>query len=82
MPVGRFTLALLIALATSSMPMLCAASLRGSTSTRTAYFAAPNTFTCATPLTIEIRCAIVDSAYSSMSDSGSVGEWSTRKSTG
>src|SRR5215813_3983588 len=64
------------------MPRLCAASLCGSTSTRTAYLAAPNTLTCATPLTIEIRCAIVDSAYSLICDIASVPERSTRKSTG
>ncbi len=39
-------------------------------------------FTCATPLTMEMRCAIVDSAYSSMSESGSVAECRTRNSTG
>jgi hypothetical protein len=62
--------------------MPCAESRRGSRSTRTAYFAAPNTCTCATPLTIEMRCAIVDSAYSSITGSGNVAERSTRNSTG
>ena len=38
--------------------------------------------TCATPLTIEIRWAMVDSAYSSITESWSVGEWRTRNSTG
>ena len=46
----------------------------GSTCTRTAYFGAPNTCTCATPSTMEMRCAIMVSAYSSRSDSGMVGE--------
>ena len=36
---------------------------------RTAYFCEPYTLTCATPLTIDSRCAIVVSAYSSRSDS-------------
>jgi hypothetical protein len=61
---------------------ICARELRGSSSTRTAYFCAPNTCTCATPLTIEMRCAIVVSAYSSSVDSGSVFEVSARIQTG
>ena len=63
------------------MPMPRAESLRGSRSTRTAYLAAPNSCTWATPLTIEMRCAIV-SAYSLTVDSGSVAERSERKMTG
>jgi len=39
----------------SSIPMLYADSSRGSRSMRTAYFAAPKTCTCATPLTVEMR---------------------------
>ena len=54
-PVGRLTFAFEMADATSSIPMPCAASFFGSTSTRTAYLEAPYTCTCATPLTIEIR---------------------------
>ena len=54
----------------------------GSRSTRTANFCAPNTDTCATPLTIEMRCAIVVSAYSSTVESGSVSELTVRKNTG
>src|SRR6185436_18767907 len=81
-PVGSDTLEFWIALATSSTPIACADSLRGSRSTRTAYLAAPKTCTCATPLTIEIRWAMVDSAYSLITGSGSVAERSTRKSTG
>ena len=51
------------------MPIDRAASCRGSTSTRTAYFCEPKTLTCATPLTIEMRCATLVCANSS-----SVGE--------
>src|SRR5438552_17999830 len=36
---------------------------------RTAYFAEPNTWTCATPLTVDRRCARNVSAYSSSVDS-------------
>ena len=54
------------------MPRL--ASNRGSSRTRNAYFCAPKTWTCETPATVEIRCAIVVSAYSSTTESGSVGE--------
>ena len=43
---------------------------------------AEHLLTCATPLTIEMRCAIVDSAYSSTVDIGSVAERSTRNITG
>ena len=49
---------------------------------RAAYLAAPNTCTCATPLTIEMRCASVVSAYSSRVESGSVAERITRNITG
>ncbi len=42
---------------TRSSPMPREASACGSTCTRTAYFCEPNTFTCATPFTVEIRCA-------------------------
>src|SRR5262245_49163054 len=59
------------------MPMPCADRLRGSRSTRTAYFAAPPTCTCATPGTVEMRSAIVDSAYSSTCDIGSVDDRNT-----
>ena len=63
------------------MPMPRAESRRGSTSTRTAYLAAPKICTCATPLTIEMRWPMV-SAYSLTVDSGSVAERSARKITG
>ena len=39
---------------------------------RTACFCEPNTFTCATPLTIEMRCATLVCAISSSVESGSV----------
>jgi hypothetical protein len=44
----------------------------GSSRTRTAYFCDPYTSTWATPLSIEIRCAMSVSAYSSTVESGSV----------
>ena len=65
--------------ATSSMPIERAASSRGSTSIRTAYFCEPNTLTCATPLTIEIRWATTDCAISSSVESGSVDDRRMRK---
>jgi hypothetical protein len=61
-PVGRLTLAPLIASETWSIPIWRAASCVGSMSMRTAYFCAPNTFTCATPVTIDSLCARVFSA--------------------
>ncbi len=64
----------LMAVPTSSRPIWCAASLLGSTCTRTAYLADPNTCTCATPETIETRCATIVSAYSSRSESRIVDE--------
>ena len=76
MPVGILTFHACSAWSTSFSPICCAASLSGSTCTRTAYLAAPHTFTWATPLTCEMRCAIVVSAYSFSFDSGSVGELS------
>ena len=60
------------------MPMLRAASLSGSTCTRTAYFCAPNTCTRETPLTMEMRCASSVSAYSFTVYMGSVEESSAR----
>ncbi|OLD94042.1 MAG: hypothetical protein AUG80_19295 [Candidatus Rokubacteria bacterium 13_1_20CM_4_68_9] len=60
-----FTLACATALCTSSMPMPRAASSRGSTWTRTAYFCEPNTWTWATPLIVEIRWPRLVCAYSS-----------------
>ena len=80
-PVGRFELALATALATSSMPIDRAASSRGSTSIRTAYFCEPNTSTWATPDSIDSRCAIVCCAYSSIIDNGSVADRSTSRIT-
>src|SRR5437867_12792028 len=62
--------------ASSPMPRTCSAF--GSTWMRTAYFADPNTCTCATPSTVESRCARNVSAYSSSADSGIVAEVSAR----
>src|SRR2546421_12869504 len=45
---------------------------------RTAYFAEPNTWTCATPLTVDRRCARNVSAYSSSADNGRVPDVSAR----
>jgi hypothetical protein len=50
------------------------ASAVGSTLIRTAYFCEPYTWTCATPETWEMRCAIMFSPYSSSSYIASVGE--------
>ena len=68
--------------ATSSIPILSVCSLVGSNLTCTAYFCAPSTCTCATPSTIEMRCAILFSAYSSTTHKGSVGEVTVRKMMG
>ena len=59
-----------------------AASARGSTWTRTAYFCEPITCTWATPSTVEIRCASMVSAHSFTSESGSVAEDNERSMTG
>src|SRR3990170_5891536 len=48
---------------------------------RTAYFCEPKTSTWATPLTIEIRCARIVSAYSSTVESGRVSEVRAKRST-
>ena len=82
MPVGRLTLAAAIACATWSIPIIRDASCCGSTSTRTANFCDPNTFTWATPVTIDRRWASRFCAYRSSCGSGSVGELSVRNSTG
>src|SRR3989442_15365215 len=71
-PVGRFGLPADTAAVTSSRPIPRAASAFGSTWIRTAYLPDPNTCTCATPLTVDKRCARNVSAYSSNTDSGSV----------
>ena len=71
-PVGRFTFQFRRAASTSLMPIWREASLNGSSCTRTAYFCAPSTATCATPDTIEMRCAMRVSAYSSSVQSGNV----------
>ncbi len=63
------------------MPMERAASWRGSTSMRTAYFCEPNTSTCATPVTIEMRWAMVCCPYSSRTESGTVFDERTRMMT-
>ena len=80
-PVGRFELAPATAVATSSMPIERAASSRGSTSIRTAYFWEPKTSICATPGNIDSRWAIDCCAYSSIIDSGSVADRSTSRIT-
>ena len=72
-PVGMFTFAAATAAEASSIPMPRYASARGSTWTRTAYFCAPYTSTCATPETVEMRCAMIVSAYSSSVERASVG---------
>src|SRR5882672_7147242 len=56
-PVGRLTFQFLRAVSTSFRPIWCEASLCGSICACTAYFWAPSTCTCATPLTMEMRCA-------------------------
>ncbi len=71
-----------MACATSSMPIWRDASSRGSTSIRTANFWAPWMLTCATPVTVESRCARMVSAYSFTCDRGSVSEATHRNSTG
>src|SRR5207244_4495618 len=77
-PVGLLTLAREMAASTSSRPMPRAASARGSTCTRTAYFCEPKIVTCATPLTVEMRWARNVCAYSSTVYSGCVGELGDR----
>jgi len=74
MPVGRFTLPAAIAPATSSIPRDRVARALGSSWTRTAYLAAPYTLTWATPSTVDRRCAMNVSAYSSSAESDSVRE--------
>jgi hypothetical protein len=77
-PVGRFTLSRDAASATSSSPSPREASSRGSSWMRSAYFWAPKTCTCATPLSIEMRWLMRVSAYSLSVLSGSVGEVTAR----
>src|SRR6185503_14827767 len=77
-PVGILTFCSPIADATSSMPIPRLASDVGSSCTRTAYFWAPYTCTCAIPGTIEMRWARYVSPYSSRSDSGIVFEVSAK----
>jgi len=64
-PVGRMTLLLRTAVAMSLTLKPRVVSCAGSSWTRTAYFADPNTLTCDTPSTCDRRCAIVVSATSS-----------------
>ena len=71
-PVGMLTFCEPIAAATSSIPIPRLAREVGSSCTRTAYFWPPNTCTCAIPGTIEIRCAMNVSPYSSSCESGIV----------
>src|SRR5207244_1716890 len=54
----------------------------GSICARTAYFIAPYTCTCETPSTIEMRCAIKVSAYSSICGSDSTSELSAKNRIG
>ena len=56
------------------MPMPRRASSRGSSWMRTAYFCEPYTLTCATPLTVEMRCARFVCASSSSCESGNTFE--------
>ena len=77
-PVGMLTFCEPIADATSSMPIPRLARDVGSSCTRTAYFWPPNTCTCAMPGTIEMRCAMNVSPYSSSCDSGIVFEVSAK----
>ena len=72
MPVGRLTFAAWIASLTVPIAMPRDDSALGSSWTRTAYFWAPNTETCATPFNAEMRCASTFSAYSSSCESGSM----------
>ncbi len=62
MPDGRFTFAASIAAVTCEMGMPRDDSSRGSSWMRTAYFWLPKTFTAATPLTVDSRCASTFSA--------------------
>src|SRR6266849_3486808 len=71
-PVGEFVFQAEMAAETSLMPIFLATSLSGSSCTRTAYLAAPCTCTCETPLSMAMRGAIMFSAKSSSSASGSV----------
>ena len=81
-PVGRLTLFFSSAACTSLRPIPRDASRLGSSCARTAYFCAPMTLTCATPVIMEMRCEIIVSAYSSTTESGSVGELSVSIRTG
>ena len=73
-PVGMLTLAFLTASPTSSMPRPRLARPLGSNWMRTAYFCDPKTWTWATPFTMEMRCAMRVSPYSSTVDRGRVSE--------
>ena len=77
-PAGVFTFQLRSAVSTSLMPIIREASARGSSCAWTANFWLPSTCTWATPLTIEIRCAMRVSAYSSSVHGGTVVEVITR----
>ena len=63
-PLAWVTLALLIAVRTSSSDTPAAATASGFTATRTAGWSAPPTCTCATPSTCDRRCATPLSATS------------------
>src|SRR5437763_88830 len=71
-----------IAFATCETPMPCDASCCGSSWTRTAYLADPHTPTSATPSTIDRRCAMVVSAYSSSCVIGSTFDVKARNMIG
>ncbi len=81
-PLGTLLFQLRSCVSTSLMPIWRAASAWGSSWTWTAYFWLPSTCTCATPLTIEMRCAMRVCAYSSSVHGGSVVDVMTRYSTG
>ena len=77
-PVGVFTFQLRSDASTSLMPICRAASAWGSSCAWTANFWLPSTCTWATPLTIEMRCAMRVSAYSSRVHGGTVVDVITR----
>src|SRR3954465_127920 len=77
-PAGVLTFQLRSAVSTSLMPIRREAGARGSSCACTANFWLPSTCTCATPLTIEMRCAMRVSAYSSSVHGGTVVEVITR----
>ena len=77
-PVGRLTFQFLSAVSTSLIP-ICREAMRVRIYLDVdGVFLRASTWTCATPVTMEIRCAIRVSAYSSSVHSGIVGEVNAR----